>query len=305
MSASILERVDFVDEGTAIHRTVDMRTELQREYQDRPARFIHSTFKTGAPWPRTTDIWCWHCAHSFTTMPVPLVSRYDHERRLPICYGIFCSPNCARAYAREHKPLSWTRTMIYYSLVLHKSFGINPSLSSRPAWPKERLKVFGGDLSIEEFREGFTLPTVMRVETVSFAMQNTSIIEICPDQFLGVSVGANPEVGEKELLGSLAKTVIDRHRTTQLDAVSTVSAAPSRSESIAGNEDGIMETMGETQEILSVSVLESFFKNHEACGGDVDLAKEVTAELWLNLQTSCSRHRISQAPLDWVKPTLY
>jgi hypothetical protein len=273
----------FVDEGTATHQRLDMRTELQREYQKRPKRFVHSVFKDNKPWPTSTNIWCHHCCHPFTTMPLPLISRYDYERKICIGYGIFCSANCGRAYAREHKPLSWARSMIEYSLVLYESFGIPPSESSRPAWPKEMLINFGGTKTIEQFRDKAQIPRVMRVETVSFAMQNTTIVEICQDQFDGVTVGGlAPDTSEKDLLSALSAKVIDRHRgkaeTTKFDGHMS-------DDDDDGEHDDIevslpktkvkMQSAGQNpgKEQLSISVLESFMANLKAFGGDIEQTK--------------------------------
>jgi hypothetical protein len=203
----------FIDNPAALTTTSDMRSTLERQYEDTPNRFEHDVFEQDRPWPRTTDLWCMHCCHPFTTMPVPLISRYDHERCKPVGFGIFCSPQCGRAYAIEHKPLSWSRVMIYYSLVLRNSFGIDPEDCQRPAWPRARLRVFGGDLSIEEFRAGFKTPTVQRVETVSFCMQNTTVVDISSDQLTGVSVGnLEAQAVPNDLLGALASSVINKYR---------------------------------------------------------------------------------------------
>lgn len=199
----------------------DMRTTLQRQFDSQPVKIDHNLYLPGQPWPLQTQVWCFHCAHPFTNMPVPLVARYDHDRRLAVCFGNFCSPNCGRAYALDHRPLSWAQAMIFYTKILSECFGIPAETSGRPAWPKERLRVFGGDLSIEEFRAGFSTPLVLRVENVSFCIQNISLVEVSRDQAAGISVGSkdgalgNSEsaLSEQMRLQALAVQVISKKRS--------------------------------------------------------------------------------------------
>lgn len=177
----------------------DMRTTLQRQFENTAIKIDHNLYKADTPWPQQTNVWCFHCAHPFDTMPVPLVARYDHGRALAVCFGNFCSPNCGRAYAQDHRPISWSQAMVFYTKILSDCFGIPVETHGRAAWPKERLKVFGGDLSIEEFRAGFSTPLVMRVENVSFCMQNLTIVEVKGARDTSTSAGARDDSKKTDL----------------------------------------------------------------------------------------------------------
>jgi len=209
-------------------------------------------------------------------MPVPLVSRYDHDRRLPVGFGNFCSPNCARAYAIEHRPLSWSQAMCFYSVILRDSFGISPEDSTRPAYPKERLSVFGGDLSIEEFRAGFSTPTVLRVESVTFCMQNLSLVEVSPDQGRGVSVGM-AENGDEEAedgkehgrLQALAACVISKARKKQQDKQDKDEKDQVLGALEDSDEDGeVSASHGSSRHENGASILAAFVQNLRAFKGD-------------------------------------
>mmetsp|Transcript_8774 Transcript_8774/g.12171 ORF Transcript_8774/g.12171 Transcript_8774/m.12171 type:complete len:379 (+) Transcript_8774:1322-2458(+) len=105
-------------------------------------------------WPRSTDKLCLHCFHGFSSVPVPIPRRFDEDRNLFYVFGIFCSVNCAKAYILEHdRAISATR-MFYFSHMCREVFGIRGRV--RPAPPRIRLKMFAGDLTIEEFRHKST-----------------------------------------------------------------------------------------------------------------------------------------------------
>jgi hypothetical protein len=83
------------------------------------------------------------------------------------------------------------------------SFGISPDTDGKIAWPNERLTMFGGDMEIAEFRKDFSSPRFFRVETISFCLQNVSIVEVLPDN-------SQDETSEEkqDIIKSMAKAII-------------------------------------------------------------------------------------------------
>lgn len=250
----------FVRPEDAKTSVIDMRSELRREYDTRPKRITHHLVPKGQPWPKKTKIHCFHDCHPFDTMPVPLIVRYDHQRRMAVGFGFFCSPNCGRAYALDHSPIAHNQAMVWYSRVLEDNFGIPVSASTRPAPPKECLKIFGGDKTIEEYRASFLTPTIKRLETVSFAMQGATIMEIAPEIFEGVSVGADPEAEPEVMLGALASRMIKRHKTKHDREMMVVSAQEEEEEEEEQKEEE------PKPKALSMSALEQFIETMRAMG---------------------------------------
>ena len=80
-----------------------------------------------------------------------MVHNYDEAQNLYSCFGIFCSFPCAKAYLIKHRSFNTPSEMLFLTKLARTYYGITESI--KPAPPTERLKVFGGDLSIEEFRE--------------------------------------------------------------------------------------------------------------------------------------------------------
>lgn len=117
--------------------------------------------------PERTDIRCYHCHHSFNTSPIGVPIEYIQKKwedlnKEEVCgindyyhtFGVFCSFPCCLAYIREnkHKSLFVDSLQLLYSLY-YKIYGCE--LKIKPAPNAEVLKVYGGDLSIDEYRRSF------------------------------------------------------------------------------------------------------------------------------------------------------
>ena len=110
----------------------------------------HNQEKT---WPSSTNIHCFWCCHHFdnlTPCTLPVQKKESHY----IVFGCFCSPECAAAYnfhEGDDTQEIWNR----YSLLnlLYKNVYACKNLKIKLAPPRSVLKMFGGTLTIKEFRE--------------------------------------------------------------------------------------------------------------------------------------------------------
>ena len=109
-------------------------------------------------WPIKTDVYCWWCCHPFDTPPCAIPKKYNKGKFH--LYGCFCSFNCAAAYNFDKK---YDNMWESYSLLhlLYKKMYNKAYKKIIPAPPKEVLKIFGGILSIEEYRNNLMNNTVM------------------------------------------------------------------------------------------------------------------------------------------------
>ena len=101
-------------------------------------------------WPSSTNIHCWWCCHQFTCVPCALPEYYKKEKFY--VSGVFCSFNCAASYNfSKNNDNIWEKFSLLnlmYKKLYDKKF---VKISLAP--PRESLKIFGGYLSIEEFRD--------------------------------------------------------------------------------------------------------------------------------------------------------
>jgi hypothetical protein len=124
-------------------------------------------------WPMSTDLYCWTCSHPFESIPVAIPHIYDSKLNLFFCYGNFCSFSCAKRYVLESSGNTQSCTLL--ALLRSKIIGglgtANMGIKAAP--PRTSLKVFGGQLSIEAFREGLEvlLPQNMLFPNQDVAME--------------------------------------------------------------------------------------------------------------------------------------
>lgn len=116
-------------------------------------------------WPRKVEIACWYCCHGFDTVPIPLPVAYDERRNVFSTMGWFCSFDCCKSFNLERNSVNRDRCCTLLSLfrskIRAKELGRAP-LSARTASAygikgapvRRKLAMFGGPLSIEEFRRG-------------------------------------------------------------------------------------------------------------------------------------------------------
>lgn len=98
--------------------------------------------------PETSDVACFWCCHTFTSRPVVRPVRDTGEYL--IVEGNYCCPECNLADLFESR--RDFHTLWEQVALLHRVYGEACQGKIYPAPPKTVLKIFGGTLSIEEYR---------------------------------------------------------------------------------------------------------------------------------------------------------
>lgn len=134
-------------------------------------------------WPCSTSTLCHHCCYSFDGVPVPLPQSYDALRKVYHCRGNFCSWQCAKAYNnRQTPPAGRGNRNMYIAILAHRTWikyrrktltrqeqeamRTYATYCIQPSPPREVLQVFGGNMTIEEYRKdlfGIIPPSEARV----------------------------------------------------------------------------------------------------------------------------------------------
>ena len=99
-----------------------------------------------------TDICCWHCCHKFDNMPCGIPLSYEDGNFNT--KGVFCSFNCALTYnynSKECENQIQERESLLY--LMYKKINSVKEVNLKYAPEKETLKMFGGTLTIKEFRK--------------------------------------------------------------------------------------------------------------------------------------------------------
>jgi hypothetical protein len=130
-------------------------------------------------WPAKTNVCCWWCCHTFNTAPCTLPLKYDSLRKRYTFSGIFCSWNCTKAYnfhKNDHKKFERAQLI---SLLVKQLYGITSCINIKTAPYRECLKMFGGYMTIDDFRDGFASVDAYHLNLVNFHFIYPEVTEVC------------------------------------------------------------------------------------------------------------------------------
>ena len=97
-------------------------------------------------------MWCWWCCHPFDGTPLSMPYKYYDRLNTFRIAGTFCSWSCMKTYALDTYGVN-RGSIICGNMIMmrRKQYGTLEPI--RPAPKRQRLVEFGGDLTIEAFRE--------------------------------------------------------------------------------------------------------------------------------------------------------
>jgi hypothetical protein len=118
-------------------------------------------------WPSTTSVLCWWCCKDFNSVPVGVPIKYNKALKKFVVKGIFCSMPCMYAYTLDYDNITLNTKKYKFNKKHQKIDNLDSlirdldckltgaSIGSKlvPALPRESLIDFGGELSIEAFRD--------------------------------------------------------------------------------------------------------------------------------------------------------
>lgn len=126
-------------------------------------------------WPTNTSISCYWCCHKFDNAPYGIPVNYSNDNF--DVFGCFCSLECASAYnfkMQENIDEMWER----YNLInlLARRFGLGNIIKAAP--DRLALKMFGGYMEIDKFREFFKSNKLVNVNFPPMTSLTQQIEEI-------------------------------------------------------------------------------------------------------------------------------
>lgn len=116
---------------------------------------IPQTFTSLENWPKNTNIRCWFCTLKFKSVPWFIIKSISNTQdgKVMNVKGNFCSCGCLMGFVkknysnREHFDIYHNVYTLYTILTGKKKMTIKPSPDIY------NLKLYGGDMTIEEYRE--------------------------------------------------------------------------------------------------------------------------------------------------------
>lgn len=97
-------------------------------------------------------MWCWWCCHDFKGTPLSMPYKHDEKRNVFITAGTFCSWSCMKTYTLDKYGIN-RGSIICGNMIMMRKKVFGKLGSIRPAPNRFRLLEFGGDLTIDQFRE--------------------------------------------------------------------------------------------------------------------------------------------------------
>lgn len=151
-----------ISEINKIEKTpLDIETSVSREGKLKTETFDLSLIKTtNNTLNSKTSIACWWCCHTFKNSCINLPTNL--KRDVYTVYGIFCSYSCCYSYMKSVPEYSKNMHLLNY--YFKDNTGKKGSILDhiKPAPPRETLEMFGGPLTIDEFRNNSSIISVSR-----------------------------------------------------------------------------------------------------------------------------------------------
>jgi len=101
----------------------------------------------------SSQIACFWCCHTFQWSACVMPIHYDIYNNVYVCEGNFCSPECALAHNYSNPRLLDSAKWNRHSLLCHLYASLYKDRTLSPAPPRTILRMFGGPLDIEQFRD--------------------------------------------------------------------------------------------------------------------------------------------------------
>lgn len=163
---SLLKSKHTTNHDCSVTHTADeeiVQKNRKKGYFELMYEFVHNE-----EWLANTNVCCWWCCHGFEGvplgLPLKLIKRINKFR----VRGVFCSFPCMLAFNTCSSDPSSRTT---HDLINYLHFKLTGQhLKCRRAPPKWTLKMFGGELSIEEFRQSSANDTAKIYKMIYYPM---------------------------------------------------------------------------------------------------------------------------------------
>ena len=97
-------------------------------------------------------MWCWWCCHTLEGTPLNMPYKHDERRNKFYTSGNFCSWSCMKTYVIDKYGCN-RGGLICGNMVMMRRKLFNKIGTIKKAPPKQKLIQFGGDMTIDQFRE--------------------------------------------------------------------------------------------------------------------------------------------------------
>ena len=152
--SNLVDKIFDDDKTNIVQTEINEKDDCQEQNRKRGYFELLRDFVKNEDWLYKTDVCCWWCCHSFDSVPIGIPEKYDQRLKKFHVKGVFCSFSCMIAYKNETRSGYLKEYLIKF--LYNKITGtLLLDANLEPAPPRCTLRMFGGELSIEEFRNSF------------------------------------------------------------------------------------------------------------------------------------------------------
>jgi len=152
--SNLVDKIFGDDNTNTVQTEITEKDNHQEQNRKRGYFELLRDFVKNEDWLYKTDVCCWWCCHNFDSVPIGIPEKYDQRVKKFQVKGVFCSFSCMIAYKNETRSGYLKEYLIKY--LYNKITGtLLLDANLQPAPPRCTLKMFGGELNIEEFRNSF------------------------------------------------------------------------------------------------------------------------------------------------------
>jgi hypothetical protein len=148
-----------------------------QEYNRKRGFFkVLGEFIENEEWLHSTSVCCWWCCHTFDTVPIGMPCYYNNSIHKFRVKGVFCNFSCMIAYKDDQKINNINHNINFLYSKMTGTISPNCVLKSAPS--RYTLKMFGGQLTIDEFRYNFTENKIYKMVEYPMFISNDYMEEI-------------------------------------------------------------------------------------------------------------------------------
>lgn len=140
---------------------IEVETGYSREGQIKKETFDLSLMKSTKEVSNSkSNIACWWCCHTFKNCCINMPTNL--KRDVYSVHGVFCSYSCCYSYMKSIP--EYCKNIYLLNYLFKDNTGKKGSILDHlnPAPPRETLELFGGPLSIDEFRDNSSIISVSK-----------------------------------------------------------------------------------------------------------------------------------------------
>lgn len=126
---------------------------------------------------RPTPVCCHHCCHPFDGLPVGMPVTYNERKNKMVLRGVYCSVRCCLGANRELRDVRALVRPMWIRYMAKRLYGLPMKDRVRAAPPRRCLRMFGGCLTVEEFRG-----VAPGSEDMDIVVQTPPLLHVMPEE---------------------------------------------------------------------------------------------------------------------------